>query len=373
MGNISDKELKKHLYISIICGGTGTRLWPRSRKANPKQFITIFGKTSGLQKTINRVEKLVTPERIFMVTNFKHVGEVLAQDEELHLRNIISEPMKKNTALAMAISTVQIMQQDPEAVVINLPSDHLIEPDDAFVDDMKAASRIVWEAHKIAVIGIKPIFAHTGYGYINFGEKIHEANGRQACRVIRFTEKPDLATAKRFIKSGKYYWNAGLFVWKASLFMEEIKKHAPKLHRLVSEYAQTIGTFKETAVMRRIYKEADDISIDYALAEKSSNLVILPASFRWDDVGDWKVVYQRLKKDKLGTAFLKTGSRGELIQVASKNNLVQINNRLVALVGVENLAVIDMDDVVLICPINRAQEVKKMVSYLKEKGRKEYL
>ncbi len=373
MDRISDRQLKSHLYVSVMCGGTGTRLWPRSRKAHPKQFITLFGNTSGLQKTINRIQKVVTPERIFMVTNSKHVGDVLTQDEDLHLRNIIAEPKKKNTALAMAIATVQIMKSDPEAVVMNLPSDHLIEPDEAFNADVLAAARIAWEANKIAIIGIAPTFAHTGYGYIHFGEKVHEVDGKRACRVIRFTEKPDYQTAKKFVDSGKYYWNAGLFIWKADLFMQELSLHAPKLFRLVSEYAESLGGPKEAATMRRIYEEADDISIDYALAEKSKNMVILPASFCWDDVGDWKVVYQRLPKDQLGTALLQIGKLGELMQVESKNNLVQTDERLVALVGVENLAVIDMHDVILVCPIDRAQEVKLLVNKLKEEERKEFL
>ena len=373
MAGISDRSLRNHLYVSIMCGGTGTRLWPRSRKATPKQYVVLFGDTSGLQKTIGRVKKLVTPDRLFFVTNFKQVGQVLSQDNDLHLRNIIAEPQKKNTALATAVTAAQIMKRDPEAVIVNLPADHLVTPDTAFLADLKVAARVAVETGKIAIIGIKPTFPHTGLGHINFGEKVYSVDGRAICRVIRFTEKPDLATAKKFMASGKYYWNTGLYIWKARVLMDELSKYAPKLFRLVSEYAPTIGTSREVVAMRRMYEAAEDISIDYALAEKSKNLVILPASFEWDDVGDWKIVYQQSPKDTTGTAVLSSGRGGELVQVESKNNLVQTSDRMVALVGVEKMAVIDMADVVLVCPIDRAQEVKKMVDHLKEINKKEYL
>lgn len=373
MAGLSEKEIKKHLYLSILCGGGGKRLWPRSRKQTPKQFIDLFGNSTIFTKTVRRAKKITTTDKIFIITGYDYVDDVLKQGRNLLLRNIIAEPMAKDTALAMAISAAYIYHQDPEAVIVNLMSDHVITNDKAFRKDMILAAQAALKTGKIVTVGVKPTAPHTGFGYIKVGGKESGANGKTVYKVDQFTEKPNLATAKKFIKTGKYYWNAGLYIWKASVLLDTLARVAPKLSSLVTKIREGIGQPGEAALLRRVYEKAEGISIDYAVAEKADNLVLLPASFGWDDIGDWEVVYRRSKKDAQGNVIIKHGDNGGYVVSEAKNNLIHFNNQLLALVGVKDLIIVDTNDALLICHRKEAQKVKQIVRKLKKEGRLAYL
>lgn len=375
METASDQELKKHLYISILCGGGGKRLWPRSRKKTPKQFIDLFGNSTPFERTINRAKKITTSDKIFVITNYDYVDDVLRQGPGLILRNIIAEPMAKDTALAMAVSAAIIYKQDPEAVIINLASDAAIIPEDEelFRKEMVLAAKAAQETEMIVTVGIKPSFPHTGYGYIQAGEKKAAVNGKTVYQVAGFTEKPNYPTAQKFIKTGKYYWNANLYTWKARVILKTFAKVAPGLSRSVQKISEGIGRAGEAELIHRVYQKAEGISIDYAISEKADNLVLLPGTFSWEDIGDWKVVYGRSKKDKSGNAVIRYGEKGSYVALESKNNLIHFHNKLLALVGVDDLVVVDTGDVLLICHRDKAQKVKQIVQKLKKEGRLEYL
>ena len=365
-------DLKDHLYILILCGGGGTRLWPSSRKKTPKQFINLLGKETIFSQTIKRAKSLVPEERIFVVTNSDYVDEVLAQGK-ISLKNIIAEPQKRNTALAMAAGAAVIAKIDPKAVIVNLASDHLISPIDDFVKDMKTAASLAQEGNWLVTVGLKPTFPHSGLGYIKVDEEFKKMNGKTIFKVKQFKEKPNLKTAKEFIKSDKYFWNANLYTWGANSFLEACKKHAPKIYEGVKKIQAAWNESEEDEVIEDVYKNAESISIDYAISEKADNLLLVPASFNWSDIGDWKVVFEVGKKDKEGNVVVKTGKKGELYNINSNNNLIRFEDRLVALIDVEGLVVVDTKDALLICKKDKAQHVKELVNILKEKNKKEYL
>jgi mannose-1-phosphate guanylyltransferase len=373
MAKISEKSLKKHLYVSILCGGVGKRLWPRSRKKTPKQFIDLFDNGTVFQKTVKRAKSITTPDKIFVVTSQDYVNDVLTQDRDLLLRNIIAEPMGKDTALAMTAVVAYIYKRDPKAIIINLASDAAISSDEVFRKDMILAAKAAWETKMIVTVGIKPAYPHTGYGYIKAGRKKIKANGKSVYNVLQFTEKPNLKTAKRFLKTGQYYWNANLYTWRADVILETASRVAPKLSALIQRIQKSIGQPQEAANLRRVYQDAEKVSIDYAISEKTDNLVLFPASFGWDDIGDWSVVYERSKQDKEGNAIIRYGQKGDYVVLEAQNNLIHFNNKLLALVGVDDLIVVDTDDALLICHREQAQKVKPVVQKIKKQGGLEYL
>ena len=362
-----------HLWTSILCGGGGKRLWPRSRLEKPKQFIRLFGKKTIFQETIERVKPLVPPERILVITNFDYVDEVREQAPEIPRKNIIAEPQARNTALAMGIGAVYIKNRDPSGIIINLASDHLIKDTKKFRYKMLIAAKAANLGDYLIAVGIQPEFPHTGYGYIHAKKEFTRINGELVFKMERFTEKPDLTTAKMFLATGEYFWNANLYTWKAEAALEAFRRHAPKIVQGLERIEKAIGTAKEEKVLDEVYKQAEDISIDYAVSEKAKNMLVVPADFDWSDIGDWKVVYDLGKKDKNGNVIIKHGEKGEHLGIETKNCLVHFDDELIATVGVENLIIVDAGNLILVCNKDKAQDVKKIVQKLKEQEKKEYL
>lgn len=368
---MSAKDIKDHVYVNILCGGGGTRLWPSSRKKTPKQFIPLFGKETIFQKTVERALRLTSADKILVTTNADYVDEVIQQGKVILPRNIIAEPEKKNTALPMGIASVFAEKRDPEAVLINLASDHLITPVEKFVKNMAVATKAAFAGDYLVTVGIKPTLPHTGYGYIETEKKSGQIGGGSVFKVLKFTEKPDLVTAKKFIGKGNYYWNANLYTWRVDSAIRAFRTHAPKTAGLLEEIGEGLGTEKEAAVLRSAFARAEGISIDYAISEKAKNMLLVPSSFSWSDIGDWKVVYDLSEKDKDENA-VSPESR-EVFLIGAKNCLVKSSQKMMGLIGVENLVVVNTPDALLICDKSKAQEVKKLVTLLKEKGKKEYL
>ncbi len=365
-------DFKNHLFVLIVCGGSGTRLWPRSRKKTPKQFINLFGEKSLFTQTMERARSLAPDERIFVSTNADYVDEVLAQGN-ISLKNIIAEPQPRNTAVAIAVSTAVIAKIDPQAVVVNLWSDHLISPLEKFTTEINLAAQVAFSGDYLVDVGLKPTFAHTGLGYLHAVKPLPDFKESHVLKVEEFKEKPDLKTAEMFCQSGEYYWNIGMYIWRADSFLKACAKYAPKIYQDALKIQSAWGTKEEKKVIDEVWAQAKDISIDYAISEKADNLVLVPASFTWSDIGSWQIVYEIGKKDENGNLITKLSKEGEIYTINSTNNLVQFSDRLVALVGVKDLIVIDTPDALLVCQKDKAQDVKKIVEILKEKGRKEYL
>ncbi|MCJ7804278.1 sugar phosphate nucleotidyltransferase [Patescibacteria group bacterium] len=364
-------DFKNHLFVLIVCGGSGTRLWPRSRRKTPKQFLNLFGEKSLFTQTMERARALAPDERIFISTNIDYVDEVLEQSN-LSLKNIIAEPQRRNTAIAIIASAAVIAKIDPQAVIVNLWSDHLISPLEKFTADVNLAAEVAFSGDYLVDVGLKPTFPHTGWGYLHAVEPLLEFKEKQVLKVKEFKEKPDLKTAEMFCQSGEYYWNIGLYTWRADNFLKACAKYAPKIYQGAMIIQSAWGTKEEKKIFDEVWSQTEEISIDYAVSEKADNLVLIPASFNWSDVGDWQTVYDAGQKDENGNMIIKLG-KGEIYNIESTKSLIQFSDRLVALVGVKDLVVIDTPDALLVCQKENAQGVKKIVEALKENGKKEYL
>lgn len=365
---LKQPEYLKHTYICLLAGGTGTRLWPRSRIKTPKQFAPILGRLTLFQQTVKRIRDLVPLSRVYVITNQRYKKDIQRQVPLIPNKNIIGEPEKKNTAMAMGVAAAWIHKQDPKAVVINLAADHLIKKPKRYLKILKGAAKTAFEQDKLVAVGVVPTFPHTGLGYIHFGKKISKATTLPTYEMKGFTEKPDIATAKRFLKTKQYLWNANNYVYTTKKIIEEFKIHAPDIYRHVYNVYKAVGTKDQDKVLKREYKLVREDSIDYAISEKTKEMVVIPGDFGWKDIGDWKVIYNISKKDKEKNVVISHGSNGgQYINMDSKNNLIHFDDQLIATVGVENLIIIDTGDAVLICNKDKAQDVKKLVKLLKEK------
>ncbi len=368
---MGEDEIKKHLYILIICGGGGTRLWPRSRKKTPKQFLEkLYKEESIFSLTVKRAQLFTSNEKIFVITNNDYIDDVVTQGKIIPSRNVITEPQAKNTAMAMAVGATYIRKIDPKAIVVNFAADHIIEKKEIFVKELMLGAKTAASGNFIVAMGVTPTYPHTGLGYIEAGEKLATED---VYRVVSFKEKPDLATATQFLKSGNFYWNANLYIWSVDTVWDAFVRLAPSTYTWLEKIFNSIGQADETEILNQAYQAVENISIDYAISEKSDNLLLVPSSFLWNDIGDWKIVYDLKEKDNLGNSIDCFGQTGQTINIDSKNCLVATHNRLVAVVGVENIVVIETEDALLVCNKDRSQDVKKVVEKLKEEGRQQYL
>ncbi|TSC54414.1 MAG: nucleotidyltransferase [Microgenomates group bacterium LiPW_31] len=363
----------KHFYVIILCGGGGKRLWPRSRIKSPKQFIKLFGKKTIFQDTVARSRTLVPYSKIFVVTNIDYVDEVREQAQSIPRENIIAEPQAKNTALAMGIGALYIHKIDPLAVITNFASDHHVENLRKFERAVKTAAVTANLGDFLVTIGIKPTFPHTGMGYIKSSHLFKKVNNEEIFKVEKFIEKPNVTTAEKFLSEGGYFWNSNLYTWRADSILRAIDKYLPKLSAGLGKIRESLGTKKEEGVIKMVYEEAEDISIDYGISEKANNILLVPADFPWSDIGDWKVAYDVSKKDKDGNVVIFEKGKGEFVGIETKNCLVHFSDELIATIGVEDLIIVDTKDALLVCRKDKAQGVKKLVNLLKEKGKLEYL
>ena len=364
-------EVQKHLYVLILAGGGGTRLWPMSRENSPKQFDRIFGGKSLFQLTVDRALKITSPSHIIICTTSKYVSEIHHEAGRIPAENIIAEPSRRDTAMAHGIAALYISHLDPQAVIINLASDHLIHPISTFVTQMKRAAKLAFDQNEFVTVGIKPKFPHTGMGHIK--AKLSHPTYPGVKIGTGFVEKPHLALAQKYTQSGDYYWNANLYVWKAKLFLDLLKKHSPKTTAMFPSLAKHIGSDHERQTLQLAYQMAPKISVDYAVSEKLTRFMCLPAQFDWTDVGDWKEVWKNLDHDQLGNVIDGPNGRGEYIGVNSKNNLLFLDKQLVVTIGLENTLIVDTPDAILICPKDDSQAVKKVVEILKEQKLVKYL
>lgn len=363
----------ENVFAVILAGGGGTRLWPKSRKKTPKQFLKLTGKKTMMQVAADRISKMVHWKNIIVVTNKIYLREVGEQLPEVPKENIIAEPEKKDTALAMLVGALFAKSKNPDAIIINLASDHTLTNEKEYHRVMKAAVEAASNNGSLVTVGITPTHPTSAFGYIKIGDDLKKIDRSLSLfKVDSFTEKPNLATARAFISTGKYFWNANMYVWSAHNLKEAFKHHMPKMYEATKNLDSLDANTFHTA-LPQIYKNAESISIDYAISEKADNLTLIPGDFGWNDVGDWKVVYDLGTKDISGNVI--TGDQDEIhaLAISSKNNLIHANGRLIALVGVNDMVIVDTDEILMICPKDKSQDVKKLVERLKEEDKKEYL
>ncbi len=346
------------LYAVILAGGVGSRFWPLSRELEPKQFLNVLGKHSLLQETILRIRKKIRKENIYLVTNSLYIHDIKKQTEKFKIpkENIFLEPEGKNTCPAVGWVASYIFSRDADAVLLVLPSDHMILNGTLF---LKIIDKAVNLAKKdfLVTLGIVPTHPDTGYGYI---KGVNKCQGKvKICRVNKFIEKPSLKNATQFLKSKDYFWNSGIFIWRARIILEEIKRYLPELFGKLEK-------INKTGSVTRYWKAIKPASLDYGILEKSRRVITIPANIGWTDLGSWDALAQVLKKDKDSNIF-----KADSMDIGSKNIFVWGKNRLIATIGLRDLILIDTPDALLVCRRELSQKVKDIVDILRKHDREE--
>jgi len=347
-----------------MAGGSGERFWPQSRKKRPKQVLSLSGPQSLIQKTIKRMSKLVDYNKIYIVTTESCAEVIKDHLLEMPLGNVIYEPMGRNTAPCIVLAALH-GEQYGDPVMIIAPADHIITDDIEFSIVIKSAVEVAGNYDEVVTVGITPTAPETGYGYIHKGEIF--ADFGDIYRVKRFVEKPDRITAEKYFADGNYFWNSGMIVVRVSVLLELVQTHLPSLYDRVPGLREAV-TNKDYDLLRKCYESLESVSIDYGIMEKADNVLMIPGNFGWDDVGSWTALERILMKDKE-----KNIVNGNHIGVDTSNCIIQGNSKLIATVGLENLIIVESEDCVLVCPKDRAQDVKSIVEQLKKKGEMKYL
>lgn len=350
----------------IMAGGRGERFWPKSRKALPKQFLSLTGdgKTM-IQLTVERISPLVAMEDIYIATNRDYKHLVQEQLPGIPEENILCEPVGRNTAPCIGLGAEHIARKYGDAAMIVLPSDHLIQYTAIFINTLKSALRVAEAGDNLVTIGITPDVPETGYGYIKFNSD--EMMG-DAYAVERFVEKPNLETAKQYLASEQYLWNSGMFIWKVSTILKNMETLMPDTYEGLCRIAGAIGTAEQETVLQNEFTAFKSESVDYGIMEKAENIWILPGSFGWDDVGSWLAVERFNKADEFGNVI-----SGDFVSIDTKNCILQGKNKLIATVGVRDLIVVDAGDALLICQKDNAGSIKKVLEILNRSNRQEYV
>lgn len=356
-----------HAYAMILAGGSGTRFWPLSRRSRPKQLLKLFGEESLLAQTLNRLSSLIPPERTYVFTSKLILDAVRRELPRVPRSQIVAEPASRNTAPAIGLAAHEILRRDPHGVMVVLPSDHVIAKPDLFRQALAAGYSTALEDGRSVVIGIKPSRPETGFGYVRLGKR-ESASGKPGIfRVLEFTEKPPLAAAQRYVRSGKYLWNAGMFIWKASTLLANLERHQPRMAAALRRIAEG-GGIRSPRTLQRLYPQLENVSIDYALMEKIKNVYAVAADIGWSDVGSWAAAHELSAQDGDGNV-----RPAAALMVDSRRNIILSSQKFVAAVGVEDLVIVETDDALLVCPRERSQEVGKLVKEVERLGHKKLL
>lgn len=357
-----------HFYALIMAGGVGSRLWPMSRQKSPKQVLPLVGDRSMFRVAVERLSPLFAPEDVFVVVGEDQVALLKAEQTGIPAANFIIEPMGRGTAPAIALSAITLLRRDPQAITAVLTADHFIGDEAGFREVLAAAGEVASHNY-LVTLGITPSFPSTGYGYVERGRHLMTANDFAAYQVAAFREKPDLVTAKQFVVSGRHSWNSGMFVWKARRFLDELARTMPEFYAQLMTIDAALGTPDADRVLREVWPQVQTQTVDYGVMEKARDVAVIPAEFGWNDVGSWATLLDILENDEHGNVI----RRAPHVAVDTSNTLVFGRDRLVATIGLHDLIVIDTDDALLICPKDRAQDVKKIVDALKQRGQTQYL
>ncbi|WP_411768689.1 mannose-1-phosphate guanylyltransferase [Winogradskyella sp. A3E31] len=351
----------KNYYAILMAGGVGSRFWPISTQDFPKQFHDMLGTGDTLiQKTFYRLAKLIPTENIFILTNERYNDLVLEQLPEVKQRQVVLEPAMRNTAPCILYASLKIQKENEDAVMIVAPSDHWIEDEDAFTSNVKEAFEFCSKNDALMTLGIQPTFPNTGYGYIEYNKK----EDKTIKPVIQFREKPDYELAKSFLSQGNFLWNAGIFMWSVKSVLAAFKNNQPELFQHFMNGYETYNTVEESEFIQENYPKAENISVDYALMEKSENIYVIPATFDWNDLGTWGSLYDKLDKDESNNAIVNA----KVLATDASGNMIRSNkNKVVVVDGITDYIIVDKDEVLLIFPKTKEQDIKKVLQQVKDK------
>jgi len=352
--------MNKNYYAVLMAGGVGSRFWPVSTTEFPKQFHDMLGSGHTLiQKTFSRLSQLIPVENILILTNEKYNNLVLEQLPMVKQEQVLLEPAMRNTAPCILYASLKIKKQNPDAVMVVAPSDHWIEDEKSFTDNLQHCFDFCSKENALMTLGIQPTFPNTGFGYIEFDKS--DTNAIK--RVNQFREKPDYETAKAFLESGNFLWNGGIFIWSVKSITEAFEKFQPQMNALFLEGWESFNTDAEKAFIERNYAAAENVSIDYAVMENAKNVYVLPATFDWNDLGTWGSLHEKLDKDENNNAVVNASV---LLNNSSSNIISTSKNKIVVIDGLEDFIIVDKDNILLIYPKSKEQEIKGIVSQLKE-------
>lgn len=360
-----------NVYAVIMAGGVGARFWPRSLEKNPKQLLEIVGKGTLIQNTVKRLTDIIEPSNILIVTNRIQKTIVARQLPQIPADNIITEPLGRNTAPCIGLASLFIRRRDPDAVMVVLPADHIVQDEEEFERVLRLAIWVAYESRHLITIGIEPRRPETGYGYIQVINEDDGTNpyfGRGVYNVKTFAEKPNVPTAQRFLESGDFLWNSGMFIWCVNVFLEEIQKLLPDLYGELMKIEAVIGSKHYDHTLETVYRTIRSISVDYGVMEKAGKVYVIRGNFGWSDVGSWDEVYRLSGKDDQGNSIT-----GRAFLKDTKNALIFSPDKLVAALGVEDVIVINTEDALLVCKLGHSQDVKEVVDYLRRKQMYDYL
>jgi mannose-1-phosphate guanylyltransferase len=360
--------MTESLYALIMAGGGGTRLWPLSRSAHPKQMLKLFGERTMFQLSVDRLLPLLPPEHILVVTGADQVKPLAAQYPELPRANFIVEPLGRGTAPCIGLGAMVLHRRNPDAVMAVVTADHFIGLTDRFRDVLRAAQRVAEEGY-LVTLGIAPRFAATGYGYIRRGARLGQVNEFEYYRVERFAEKPDAPTAEAFVQEGVYAWNSGMFIWRADRIIEEMQRWMPDLSATLTTLAEVWGTPAYAEALARLWPALHKETIDYGIMEKAAQVAMIPVDLEWSDIGAWASVMELHPHDAGGNVLL-----GDVINIDGANTMVfSQGERLIVTIGVEDLIVVDTPDTVLIARRDQSERVREAVAQLQAARREERL
>jgi mannose-1-phosphate guanylyltransferase len=349
-------------YAVILAGGSGTRLWPLSRRGHSKQSLKLVGDRTMFQHAVDRLAPLFHPGQIYVVTREDQSGLLSSQVTGLPLSNFINEPIGRGTAPAIGLAALHLRKTDPEATMAVLTADHFINDTDNFRRVLKAAALVARDGH-LVTLGIKPDLASTGFGYIQQGERIGIADHFQVFRVERFIEKPGLEAARQMVKSSKYSWNSGMFVWRVDRILAEFQNQMPELYAQLAEVNTVLGEPDYKAVLEKIWYQVAEQTIDYGVMEHAQDVAVIPVDIGWTDVGSWASLAELLPADQDGNIFV-----GPCKEIDTHNTFVFGGKRLVATIGLKDIVIVDSEDALLVCAKTREQEVRDIVEQLQMNG-----
>lgn len=358
------------LHAVVMAGGSGTRFWPKSRRNRPKQLLRLYGDATMLQQTVARIEPLVTPGRVLIITGADQAEAVRAQLPQLPPENVVAEPCPRDTAPCVGLAARIVANRDPEGTMIVMPADHVIEPPQKFQATVRAAVSVIdQDPTAFVTFGIKPTHPETGYGYIERGEALTPIDGIALHRVVQFREKPDYATAQTFVKEGRFAWNSGIFVWRARAILDALKAHRPGLAEAIERVGQSLGTADEEATIAREYPNMEKVPIDKAVMEKATNVRVLEVVYDWNDVGDWRALTALVPPDASGNTI-----QGQVLATETTGSIiVSDDGGLVATLGVEDLVIVQSGGATLIAKKDQLDKLKSLVEGLDKAGYKSLL
>ncbi len=361
---------KNNLYALILAGGVGSRLWPRSRKKMPKQMQDLTGPRTMLQQTVDRVRDLIPPENIWVMTNAEYIDLVAHQLPELPLENIVGEPSPKGTAPAIGLGAQHVARRDPEGIMFALHADHYIPDEAGFRRAMQAAAGVADQGWLVN-LGVTPLRAETGYGYVELGESVGTFTEQAAYQVLRFREKPNAEVAQQYVDSGRFLWNSGIFCWRTDVIQEQFETHLPHIQATLTRIGAGIGSTDATQILLTEWNQLEgETTIDRGIMERAARVATVPMDVGWNDVGAWDSLAALMPKDDSKNSMTGTG---EALVLDSENVFVHSEDKFVAVVGVKDLIVVDTGDALLIMSPDRAQQVKQIVKFLRKTGRTDLL